>query len=657
VILSDALWRRRFTADHAIVGRSITLDGDPFVVVGVMPKRLENVTAPATELWTLLQADMSDGAAWGHNLRTIGRLRAGIDIAQARSELAAMSPDLVRLAAAADAYFPGGFVVTPLHDEVTRAVRPALLGIFGAVLLVLVIVCVNVTNLLLARGGQRRAEFALRAALGAGRKRLIRQLLTESLVLAAAGGAVGMVVALLGVRALLALSPPGLPRLDAIGVDGTLFALGLGITTVIGLAVGVIPALQAARGDPQQDLQHGTRRTAGGHHRTCSTLVVAEVALALVLLVSSGLLLHSLKRLFGIAPGFDATHLLTMQVQTSGHRFDRDSAASRFFGEALEAVKRVPGVAAAALTSQLPLSGDLDEYGVHFERNAAQQMEAGSTFRYAVSPGYVETIGIPLRRGRPFDEQDRAAAPRVALLSESLARRMFKGVDPIGQRLRIGPTDGPPFTVVGIVGDVRQVSLALGQSDAVYIPTSQWLFPDNVMTLVVRGRGDVAALAPAVRRAIWSVDKGQPIVRVATMDALLAASGGERRFALTVFEAFAFVALLLAATGIYGVLSGGVTERTREIGVRAALGASQAEILDLVLRRGMALTGLGIALGLVAAVIASRALTTLLFSVSRLDPITYAGVVVLLGAVAALASGIPAWRAARIDPVVALRSE
>lgn len=656
VLLSDALWRRRFAADQGIIGRSITLDGDPYVVIGVMPKRFENATAPAAELWTLLQTDMADGGAWGHYLRTVGRLRAGVGIDRAKRELAALAPDLVPLAAAANAYFPGGFVVTPLHDEVTHAVRPALLGIFGAVLLVLAIVCVNVTNLLLARGERRRAEFALRAALGARHGRLVRQLLTESLVLAAAGGATGMVVASFGIRALVAVSPPGLPRLGAIGVDRTVYALGMAITTVIGLAFGLIPALQAARSDPHRHLQHGTR-SAGGHQRTRSTLVVAEVALALVLLVSSGLLLRSLGRLFAVAPGFDAPSLLTMQVQTAGRRFAQDTATSRFFAQALEAVRGVPGVTAAAFTSQLPLSGDLDEYGVHFELSPTEHAEGGSTYRYAVSPGYIELMHIPLRRGRLFDAHDRAGSTRVALLSESFARRMFPVGDAIGRRLRIGPTDGPTFTVVGVVGDVRQVSLALSQSDAVYIPATQWLYPDNAMSLVVRARAPVAALAPAIRRAVWSVDKDQPIVRVATMDALLAVSGGERHFALIVFEAFALVALLLAAMGIYGVLSGGVTERTREIGVRSALGASRAEILSLVVRRGMTLTGLGIALGLVGAVIASRALITLLFGVSRLDPLTYAGVVLLLAFVAALASGIPAWRAARIDPAIALRSE
>src|SRR2546425_761281 len=418
-----------------------------------------------------------------------------------------------------------------LQDEVTRGVKPALVAILGAVTLVLVIACVNVTNLLLARGVQRRGELALRAALGAGRSRLIRQLLTESLLLATMGGVVGMAVAILGVRALVALSPPGLPRIGAIAVDRSVFAFGLGITTLIGLAFGLIPALHAARNDPQRDLGHASRSTAGALRRTRSVLVVAEVALALVLLVSSGLLLRSLGRLFAVAVGFDSSRLLTMQVQTSGRRFDDNRSAYRFFEQALEAVRHVPGVTAAALTSQLPLSADHDEYGVHFESSP----EGYSTFRYAVSPGYIETMRIPLRRGRVFTEDDRAGAPLVASINESFANRKFPGVDPIGRRLHVGPTDGPPYTIVGVVGDVKQMSLAVSESDAVYMPASQWRFPDNVMSLVVRARGDVAALASAVREAVWSVDKDQPIVRVATMDDLLAASAAERRFSLILF--------------------------------------------------------------------------------------------------------------------------
>jgi putative ABC transport system permease protein len=658
-ILSDGLWRRRFGADRAILGRPVTLDGDPYVVIGVMSKGFENVLAPAAALWRPLQYEMSEGRAWGHHLRLVGRLRPDVRADAARRELDAIAhgsvPEFPRQPWAS---LKDGLIVDSLQEAVTRGVRPALLAILGAVMLVLVIACVNVTNLLLARGVHRRGELALRAALGAGRGRLIRQLLTESLLLAALGGAAGMVVALVGVRAVVALSPPGLPRAGTIAVDGAVFAFALGLTALAGLAFGLIPALQAARSDPNRDLEQGSRSTGGRRKRTRGALVVAEVALALVLLVSSGLLLRSLERLFAVAPGLDPSHLLTLQVQTSGHRFDDEAAVHRFFAAALESVRRVPGVTSAALTSQLALSGDQDLYGVHFDPSPpGDPGEAQGTFRYAVSPDYFATMRIPLRRGRLLDEHDREGAPLVALISESLARRRLPGRDPLGQRLRIGGADGPLYTVAGVVGDVKQASLALNESDAVYTTPAQWRFADGAMSLVVRTRGDEAAIAPAVRQAVWSVDKDQAIVRVAAMADLVAAQAAQRRFALILFEAFALASLVLAAAGIYGVLAGSVAERTREFGVRSALGAKRGEILALVLRQGLTLTGLGVALGLLGAAIATQALVGLLFGVSRLDPTTYLGVIALLAGVALLACGAPAWRAARVDPATPLRAE
>jgi len=657
IILSDALWRRRFGGDRAIIGRQVTLDGTGFIVIGIMPSGFESVLAPSVQLWAPLQYDIAQGRAWGHHLQTVARLHPGVSIDHASRDVDAIGR-AVLAEQHPETYDPATrFTATRLQDDVTRSVKPALLAIVGAVMLVLVIAAVNVTNLLLARGAQRRGEFALRTALGARRGRLIRQLLTESLLLAAIGGVLGMLVATLGVRALVALSPPELPRIGSIGIDATVFAFALGLTTVVGLAFGMIPALQAARNGPHHDLQLGTRRTVGGRERVRALLVVAEVALALVLLVGSGLLLRSIERLFAVSVGFDSSRVLTMQVQTSGPRFAESDARIRFFEDALESVRRVPGVTAAAFTSQLPLSGDLDEYGAHFEAGPDRPARSYSVFRYAVSPGYLETVRIPLRRGRLLDERDRADAPRVVLISESLARVALPGVDPVGQRIHIGPNDGLPFTIVGVVGDVKQLSLALSQAEAVYITPTQWHWADNVMSLVVRTRDGGAALTPVVRDAVWSVDKDQPIVRVASMDDLLAASAASRRFALTLFEAFALAALVLAAAGIYGVLAGSVVERTREIGVRAALGASRAEIVSLVLGQGLRLTALGIVLGLAAATIATQALVTLLFGISRLDPVTYTGVIVLLALTAAVACAIPAWRAARVDPATTLRTE
>jgi putative ABC transport system permease protein len=664
VILSSGLWRR-FGADNGIIGRQIKLDDDNYTVIGVMPTAFDNVLAPSARAWSPLQYDPGNIISlqtreWGHHLQMVGRLRAGVSIDQVRADLDGIArtpvPEFPRPPWAS---LSRGIATDSLQKDITSSVRPALLAVMGAVILVLLITCVNVTNLLLARGAQRRGEFAMRTALGAGRSRLIRQLLTESFLLAALGGTLGMVVARFGVRTLVALSPTELPRVNAIRVDGTVFAFALGITALVGLVVGLIPALLASRSDLHLGVQQSSQRTAGGHQMTRRALVVAEVALALVLLVSAGLLLRSLQRLFAIDPGFDASHVLTMQVQESGHRFDTDVDRDRFFKQALEAVRQVPGVASAAFTSQLPLSGDFESFGVQFEVDQNANAEAG--FRYAVSPGYFETMHIPLRRGRLLNAHDVVGGPTAVLISESFARRKFPDQDPLGKRVRVGPdigrADRPWGAIVGVVGDVRQASLALSDSDAFYTASTQWSWVDSVQSLVIRTQGDAAALAPAVRNAIWSVDKDQPIVRVATMENLLATSEAERHFVLILFEAFGLVALALAATGIYGVLSGSVTERTREIGVRVALGATPGDILALVVRQGMTLTVLGVVIGISGAALASQALVSLLFGVSRLDPVTYFGVIALLAGVSVIACWAPAWRAAHVDPSITLRAE
>ncbi len=662
VILSDALWRRRFAADAGMIGREIRLDDDLYTVIGIMPAAFENVLAPEAQLWAPLQYDpalLLGTREWGHHLRMVGRLKAGVARTQAQNELDVIARTISAIyekGFTTAGGVPAGFVVNRLQDDVTRDVKPALLAVLGAVMLVLLIACVNVTNLLLAHGAQRRGEFAVRVALGAGRTRVVRQLLTESLLLALVGGAAGIAVAEFGVRALVTLSPPGLPRVNAIRVDTWAFLFALAITTIVGLAVGVIPALQASRRDPQQGMQLQSRGTTRGHQFTRRALVVVEVALALVLLVSAGLLLRSLRRLFAIDPGFDPSHVLTMQVQEAGQRYHKDDARVRFFDEALRAARRVPGVVSAGLTDQLPLSGDYDVYGIEFEND----MQGEGALRYSVTPGYFEAMRIPLISGRYFNDHDNAAAPRVAIINEAFAKRKLPGVDPIGRRVCIRCDAGPNqqwSTIVGVVADVRQVSLDVTNNDAVYHPNTQWYWGDTLMSLVARTRGDAATLAPALRNAIWSVDKDQPIVRVVTMEHLVTQSEAQRRFAMVIFEAFALVALALAATGIYGVLSGGVNERMREIGVRAALGATRGNILALFVRQGMVLTVAGITTGVLGAAVASRALIALLFGVSRLDATTYVGVVLMLLAVSAAACWIPAWRASRVDPAMTLRAE
>lgn len=672
VILSDRLWRRRFNSDPAIIGRKISLENsssdlrgnDVFTVIGVMPSWFENVLSPDAELWSPLQYDASlppQSREWGHHLTMAARLRDGMSRTQAKSRLDAFLPTLNQRYAKGFAEaggVPKGVLVSAMQDSLTGSVKPALLAILGAVFLVLAIACVNVTNLLLARGAQRRGEFAMRAALGASPARLVRQLLIESLVLSVIGGVIGLAIAQAGVRALVALSPAELPRLSAIRVDGAVFAFALALTTLVGLLVGLMPALHAARSDPHSSMQQSSRATSGRQQLTRRSLVISEVALALVLLVSAGLLLRSLQRVFSIDPGFDASHLLTMQVQESGSRYTKDDVRARFFQNALDAARQLPGVVSAAFTSQLPLSGDYEVYGIEYESFPKQEDAA---FRYAVSPDYLQTMRIPLRRGRLLNENDRAGAPVAVLISESLAKRKFRGLDPVGQRVRMGPGMGrdnaPWATIVGVVGDVKQLSLATDQPDAFYTTPEQWTWVDNVQTLVLRTRGDAALLAPAARAAVWSVDKDQPIVRVATMENLVTMSEAQRHFSLMLFEVFALVGLILAATGIYGVLSGSVTERTREIGVRSALGASRGSILGLIVSQGMTLAGIGVAIGFLGALAASKVLITLLFGVSRLDPITYGGVMALLLIMSAIACWIPAWRAAQVDPAITLRAE
>ena len=662
VIISDGLWRRRFSADPTIVGRQIKFGDVPVTVIGVLARGFENVLSPTAEIWSPLKYDTAlplNGREWGHHLRLVGRVRADLDPQSAVQELGAIArTTLAEYPRPRWAALQDGFIANPLQDELTRSVRPALIAVAGAVILLLMIACVNVTNLLLAQGAARHSELSVRTALGASRSRIIRQLLAETLLLAAIGGVLGIVLAHTTLDALLALTPPELPRAAAITIDKAVLAFAAGLTTLIGLLVGLLPARHGFNASVPGGAPQHSMRIARGHQITRRSLVVVQVALALILLVSAGLLLRSLQHLFAMPPGFNPNELLTLQVQTAGQRFRDADTTHRFFAESLEAVQQVPGVTAAAFTSQLPLTGDVDEWGVHFElvpRAAAD--ETHDTYRYAVSSGYFDAMGIPLRAGRDLDTHDIAGAPLVAVINESMARRRLPGLDPIGQRLHIGPDSGPWFTVVGVVGDVTQASLAVTRSDAVYVTPSQWRFADNARWLVVRGQTDAAALTPAIRQAISAIDKDQPIIRVAMMDERVKTSAANRRFALLIFEAFGIAALILAAVGTYSLLSGSVTERTREMGVRAALGASRSNILALVIRQGMALTGLGIAIGSIGAAITSRAIVTLLFGVTPLDAVTYVGVAALMAGVSMIACAMPAWRAARVRPSVALRFE
>ncbi len=665
IILSDTLWRRNFSADPAIVGRQVRLNDTLFTVIGVMPATFQNMLASDAALWAPLQYNPAlpvDGREWGHHLRMIGRLRPGVQNTQATGELNAVLQMLGQQNAAGyngSGGVPSGMMVNPLQKDLTRGVRPALFAVLGAVFFVMLIACVNVANLLLARGAQRRAEFALRAALGAARSRVARQLLTETILLATIGAILGIAVAAGALRALIALSPPGLPQVHAMAIDPAALLFALGIAVVVGVILGLVPAFQLSREDLNTGMRQSARSTTGTRQWGRHALVVSEISLAAVLLVGTGLLLRSMQHIFAVDPGFDSTHLLTMQVQTSGRRFDTDAARVRFFADALERVRHLPGVVSAGFTTQLPLSGDGDVYGMELQgETAAQQTPA---LRYAVTPGYIETMHIPLLRGRLLNDHDIAGAPPAVLINQALADLKFPHQDPIGHLVRVGPDAGniarPWATIAGVLGDVKQSSLSIGGEQAFYISTAQWTWTDAAQTLVVRTSNDPAAFAPTVREAIWSVDKDQPIVQVATMDTLVAASEVQRHFVLILFEAFALAGLLLAAIGIYGVLAGTVNERTREIGVRAALGASRRSILTLIVRQGMTPVALGLVIGLTAAILASQAIAAFLFDTSRFDALTYAGVTALLLAVSAAACLIPARRAITINPVDALRAE
>jgi putative ABC transport system permease protein len=663
-ILSDRLVQRRFAGDRSLVGRRILLDDVPYTVVGIMPRGFANVANPSVDIWSTLAAQPHaafQSREWGHHYQIVGRLAPNLTHDRARLELANIgrtpTPEFAR---PAWADLANGVFVLSLKDSVTHDAKPALFAIAGAVLLLLVIACVNVANLLAARSAQRGGELGMRVALGAGRGRLLQQMLTESLVLATVGGVAGVGIAWAGIRALVAVSPPGLPRVDAIGLHAPVLGFAVAVTTLVGLAAGFIPALTAVRTGLRDGLRQGSRRTTTIAGRGRQILVVAEVALALVLLVNAGLLMRSLERLFSVEPGFDGGGTLTMQVITAGGAYRSDDARRQFYDQALDAVRRVPGVTAAAFTSQLPLTADLDGYGYATESKPdVAPGTDGSALRYAVSPGYFEAMGIPLLRGRLLDATDAPGRPTSVVISQSLARNVFGNADPIGQRMRFGPqTSGDAWdVVVGVVGNVKQVSLDASQTDAFYVTTGQWAWVDNAQSFVVRASGDPVALVPSLKQAVWSAGSRQPIQRIVMMEDLIAATGSSRRFTLTIIQTFAACALMLATIGLYGVIAGGVSERVREIGIRSALGATARDVVAGVVGRAMVLAVAGVAIGLAGAAAASRVLESMLFGVSRGDPATYIGVTVLLAIVAALASWAPARRAARIDPAITLRAE
>ncbi len=659
IILSHGLWQRRFGGDPSVIGKPVTLDGTEYTVVGVLAGSFESLLSPRSQLWAPLGYEPS--LPWAcrtcRHLRAVARTREGVTVEAASWELNLISGRIV--AEHPTEYSTTGMFVVPLATQLTRGVRPALLAVLGAVGFVLLIACANVSSLLLGRAMQREGEFAIRGALGAGRGRVVRQLLTESVLLSVIGGALGVTLAWWGVKGLVALGPGTLPRLSALGIDWTVLGFTGGLSVVTGLLFGVVPALATARPDLFTALKPGGRHTGmRSRRRMRAVLVAGEVALALMLLVGAGLLLRSLDKLLAVNPGFDAQGLATMEVQTTGVAYAEEPRVREFFERALLAVRAVPGVESAGWTSMLPLGGNFDRYGVQIEGKLLSNPEdAPSADRFAVSPGYLESMRIPLIRGRVIGEPDGAKAPPVVLINETFAKLGWPSEDPLGKRVQMGGADQPWREIVGIVGDVRSEGLDLALPPQVYLPAVQWQFADASMVLAARTRGDPSGLIPAIQSAIRSVDARLPILQATTMEEVLSGTARPRRFVFVLFQVFAVVALLLAAAGIYGVLAGSVTERTREIGIRSALGASRGGLLKLVVRQGLLLTGAGMVVGIVGALLLSRFLDGLLFGVGGNDPRTFISVVLLLTAVAAVACWAPARRATRVSPLEALRSD
>jgi putative ABC transport system permease protein len=683
VVLSDGFWRRRFGAQTRLDGQTIKLDGEVFTVIGVMPRGFQFPTQNVV-LWSpLAVADGSDyntrGSFW---LNVVGRLKKGVGAAQARSDIAGIQR---RIEEANKGGIGVGVNVTPLREKTVGSARRGLLVLLSAVLFVLLIGCANVANLSLARASARRREIAVRMALGASRGRLIRQLLTESLLLGLLGGLAGLLMALWGVDALVGLEP-NLPRLDEIKVDSAALAFTFALALVTSLVFGLAPALQSTRNDFNETLKEGGRGESGGGRgrRLRNGLVVAEVAMALVLLVSAGLMINSLLRLLRVDPGFRTDNVLTMRISLPEDKYpnDRPDLIRGFHSRLIERVASLPGVESAGLTSALPLTNSgWSKYFSIEGRPAPRLLEEVPVMQFRnISGDYFKTLAIPLIKGRYLNRDDTRDALPAAVINETMARLYFPNEDPVGKRVWLGPPEelipsdwipsgmdfkGFRFTryaIAGVVKDVLYDGLNQRGKPEIYMPDEQSdnnKFPgaSPSMYLAVHTTTDPLSLAPAVRRQVFELDKEQPVTEVATMERLVAASLSQSRLSALLLAIFGAVALVLAAVGVYGVMSYAVTERVREIGVRMALGATRRDVLRLVVGRGMILAGAGVSIGLAGALIATRLMKTLLFNVSATDPLTFAVIALLLTAVALLACYIPARRATKVDPMTALRCE
>lgn len=663
VILSRALWQQRFGGDPGILNQSLLLGGNAFTVVGVMPSGFSYPSN--TDVWVPLEyseAFRSEGSRGGFYLSVIARLRDDVPLERARAAVDALARRID------EAWDPPGFpvtlamVTTPLREAIIGDVRTPLLVLLAAVGFVLLIACVNVANLLLARASTREAEIAVRTAIGAGRSRIIGQLVTESVVLGLLGGLLGLVLALWGTAAIVGMQPGDLPRISEVRVDGAVIAFTFGISLVAALLFGMLPALQSASMNPYDALREAGRSQVGSRRsqRLRTGLVVAEIAFAVLLLAGAGLLIRSFATLMDVDPGFRSEGLLTFPVGLPGGTYPDDARRSMFVEQYLERVRALPGVAEAAAVSAAPLAAGTLRVGFSIEGEGEVSSEQVMDIR-VVTPGYFRLMGIPLRGGRDVEPSDRAGTQPVAVVSEAAVRRYFRDGDPIGRTITMGwvrdaQPDGVTATIVGVVADVKLYELGEAPLPTVYFPHAQVGVPG--MSMIVRAAGANPLLpVPGLRDELRALDPNLPLDDVQLVDDILADSVAQPRFYMMLLLLFAGVAVILAAVGIFGVMSFAVAQRRREIGIRMALGAPHASVLRLVLREGMLVTAVGIAIGLTAAVALTRVMESLLYGVAATDAVALIGATLILAATALLASCLPARRAASLDPLLALRAD
>ncbi len=659
VVLSYALWQRRFGGDNGIVGKTLNLNGQPYIVVGVMPARFQ-FPSSTDEIWTPIAFTAEQAAdRTTHYLQVLARLKPGITLEQAQTEMSTIAARLQQQYPQSNTDV--GAEVTSLHEHTVGDIKPALLILLGAVGLVLLIACANVANLLLARAAVRQKEIAVRVALGARRWRLIRQFLTESVLLATLGGVVGLGIAYGGLILLRAFIPQTIAQAKQVTMDPKVLGFTFLVSTITGLIFGLAPALQAARFNQTETLKEGGRDSATGSSgkRIRGLLVTAEVAISLVLLIGAGLLINSFLRLRNVDPGFRTENLLTMKFVLPHPKYKDFERRSAFYTDLIQRVQALPGVNSAAVTSNLPLyrQGNSIAVGIEGRPDPPPGQELIVTTRI-VSPGYFKTMSIPVLTGRQFTDQDTRKSPLVMLISETMARRVWPNEDPVGKRVALGPIQRPEdwFQVIGVVKDVRQFELSAEPKPQMYLLYRQTDFfaPED---LVVQTGVDPASMATTVRNAVWEIDKDQPVSNIRTMEEILLDSIARQRFNMLLLAIFGAVALILAAVGIYGVMSYSVAQRTHEIGIRMALGAQTGAVLKLAVGYGLKLVLAGVAIGLIAAFALTRVMSTLLFGVTATDPMTFTLISLLFVCVAALASYIPARRATKVDPIIALRYE